>query len=416
MTTSIFDQPLPSLNAWSSTVPQFVFSRAQCADHGFDPWLIAMGQTYDEAYARNALLSWVSKSLADYTPDASITTILKNPGDRYRAMSALQKAIRRNNPHMAKRAAHAMVAAGLSSTVWRRLAVISLEDIGLAAPFEMAAVNLIATTKAFKGSEGSVAALYWCIDQMCEAPKSRDLVDVVVWYFLGCSSKDTRSILDQMGPLDLVDVAMNDHADLQTRITAYWLLEASKHDPWKKGLPGAHPELVEKVWDAMDCLPIVRLFATLGKKAANEALHIPIPFIWHLMEVSKSASITEDPFENNDDTLVGTTYGAALDKHTYQGKAAINKFAANCKPVREWLDAHPGVDRMALVERAVFYVEGALLRPRLYYDLSHELYNDVLRDKLAVTKVASLSEGIQFFNLVSVNLSVLNTIRKGAGA
>ena len=136
-----------------------------------------------------------------------------------------------------------------------------------------------------------------------------------------------------------------------------------------------------------------------------------MPLVWQMVCASPIVTAGADPFlKFLDDVKIGNVYAATLDKHTWAGKAAIGKFCGH-KPIRDWFEAHPWVDAKKAMERAVFYVEGALLVPRLSYAGAEQLYWDVLRDKLATNGFKSFEEGLEFYDLVGLNLAVLHKLR-----
>lgn len=96
------------------------------------------------------------------------------------AMSAMQKGIRRGDIDLATRAAATLLKAD-PAKLWRRLAGIVVEDIGLA---DLAAVKLVMAATAGKtfrrdfGGEHRVASLV--VSRMCEAKKCRAVDDLLI--------------------------------------------------------------------------------------------------------------------------------------------------------------------------------------------------------------------------------------------
>jgi len=79
-----------------------------------------------------ALTEYLIDGIADGLAGAdSPTRPIPLAADRYIALSALQKAIRRGNEDLALRAAANLMING-PKAIWRRLGIIAFEDIGVA--------------------------------------------------------------------------------------------------------------------------------------------------------------------------------------------------------------------------------------------------------------------------------------------
>jgi hypothetical protein len=269
----------------------------------------------------------------------------------------------------------------------------------------------IVRDKELRKTLGDMKCLHVILKRLCAAPKSRDLCDVIVWCFLPRRLDVQMKEIKHASPAEIVGQAVDPDRSLEQRLAAMFRLHGGKFQHVSKhGNPpcGAHfGEALEK----MGLPPLFRFIAGEGYKSSGEALGIPIPFVWQMMCCSADASAGEDPFENGDNAMLNGVYAATFDKHTWKGKAAIKKFMG-WHPIKEWLDAHPKVDRLMAIERAVFYVEGALLRPRLTFDLAHKIFWDVLDAKMLSNRFSSSEEGVEFYKLVSDNLNALNICRQ----
>ena len=160
--------------------------------------------------------------------------------------------------------------------------------------------------------------------------------------------------------------------------------------------------------------PLFRHLCAFGYKGAGEALGIPVPFLWQLMLASPKAWVQPDPFENGDERMIKGLYSATFDKHTWQGKAAIRNFLRSAPDLTKFLAETCSGDPLAALERAVFYVEGALLRPRLFFDGAQELFDEVLDAKLRSNGFSSMEAGREFYLLVRDHLDVLHKLRGGS--
>ena len=102
--------------------------------------------------------------------------------DRWTALSALQKSIRRGDSHTAQRALASLYRDDPSST-WRRLLIIACEDVGIGAlGAVIVTVTRCANAKAFREMGRDEAAALATARMLAEAPKDRsaDLLFAVV--------------------------------------------------------------------------------------------------------------------------------------------------------------------------------------------------------------------------------------------
>ena len=96
------------------------------------------------------------------------------PCDRWVAMSALQKAIRRGQVETAKRAVRTLLVTGKVEAVWKRLMIIGFEDIGLGSIDALLMVCALASEKIIRAEyESEMGALDAVVVALCKAPKDR---------------------------------------------------------------------------------------------------------------------------------------------------------------------------------------------------------------------------------------------------
>ena len=337
-------------------------------------------------------------------------TLLKSKSDKYRGFSAMQKAIRRGDAVLAWRAAHALLIAGEGSSMWRRLLVVALEDIGVGDPYAIALTLRAVMDKAIKLEIGELKLVWFLVQRLCAAPKSRDLCDLDVWCELSDHMHAPVGQTLWMEGTQLVNAASNLNEPFCNRLAALYRLSGK----FPKMTPHGNPPVdrtLRHAYSAMQVPALFRYISLRGLAWAQSFMAMSIPLIWQMVCASPQVVTGEDPFhEHMDDVKIGNAYAATLDKHTWAGKAAITKFCFQA-PIKEWFDAHPWVDAKASMERAVFYVEGAILAPRLVYCGSAELFWQVLQDKMKLNGFKSFDEGMEFYKLVGENMSLLHQLR-----
>ena len=172
----------------------------------------------------------VVEALATYEPP-DIQTKLRDKNARWKAMSALQKAVRRGNVELAQRAGHALWCSGFASGFWYRLAVISYEDIGIADPVACALINLLGAEKSWRAKLDEKKAMFWIIEQACKAPKSRDACMLEVYAGLdNCPQRANAIDMVSWEPADLLRAARGEF-DGASQFVAHWMIfgGGSKH-------------------------------------------------------------------------------------------------------------------------------------------------------------------------------------------
>jgi hypothetical protein len=277
----------------------------------------------------------------------------------------------------------------------------------------VAFVALAVTDKKLRSEIGEQRVLWWLLQCLCAAPKSRDLCDVVVYCFLPGQVDGKFKASLPLSDDELLTVAANPHAPFIDRLVAHWRAWGPKFPCSKAhGNPATTvPGQMHKLYDLLKLPPLFRFIASQGFRGTGEALSIPIPFVYQLMLGSETGWADKDPFEDGDDRRIGSLFSATYDKHTWAGKAAIKTFYRTCAPVKAFLKEHCAGDPLEALERAIFYTEGALLRPRFYYHQARALYDEVLRAKLASNGFAAYDTGIEFYLLVQQHLGVLHEAR-----
>lgn len=330
---------------------------------------------------------------------------LKQPGDKWYFYSGMQKAIRRSNYPLALKCAAALLNSGDGSAMWRRLAITMLEDLGLSSPYLAALVLTAASSKAFRQEVGERPLLMTLLANMCapSTPKSRDLNDVLYMDKHPFHSEAAMRIAKYTHDERLA-VAASPIAPFAVRYAAYAALFAKGED-WTD---------CYQVHDHMGLPPLFSELTRLAYKVTGPAFATTIPFIYELMVASPTIGTWTDPYHDVENVMLNGMHSAAYDKHTYLGKAAAKRFYANCEPIKQTLDLFnvPASKHIGALERAIFYVEGAVLLPRLLYDAAKAIYSDVLETKLITDNgFSSLADGYEFYDVVRAHIGYLREER-----
>lgn len=356
------------------------------------------------------LAEHVSTELKTYEPAHQVQTMLRDKSHKWRAMSAMQKAIRRNNPLLAYKSARAMLYGGLASDMWRRLAVIATEDIALGDPYQAAYASMFAGDSKLRAKLGSEEMLmYWLIDKQCAAAKSRDLCDVVIYAQIDPTQQSFAA-------------SMQAAAEGAVRYTA----SASDSTPmeryhgfrqmWNRWEGKRWPPLPEtarhEFMAEIKLPPVLQFIAMENVRATNETLALAIPSVWQLMCASTWAKVGTDPFDDGKDEVIGAVLSCTYDQHTKEGARAIGRLTNYNPAIQAELEKRPGVNAKGAMNRAVFYTDGAVLRPRLEFEGSKQLFDEILDAKLLSNGFASPEDGRKFYDVVASQKPQLDAIRR----
>jgi hypothetical protein len=361
-------------------------------------------------YSRHAAANAEMRSL---TEGASETT-LRHAQDHYRAMSVLQKAIRLQDEVMGARACCAMINGGHSSALWRRLRVIAVEDVGLGDP-EIASWVLWVAKHRKTLTEQGVDAKPLAIAAMrtlCAAPKSRDMCDVASWIGLpGVIDAKMRDVM-RMPACSVLAVATAPGASFRTRVAAvrrFYPARFKELNPWPKFRREDRLALYRELSLPTSVACMIEWDVEFG----GDVLTATGPAVWALMSASRGLTVATDPLDPGGQfPQVGRVYGSAFDRHTHLGKRAIGILLNQSAALSGFFKKHTQANPMDCLLRAVFYVEGSILRPKLSYEGSAALYWAILEDKFRSTGIPALEPvGLELLGLTQAELPRLNEIR-----
>lgn len=362
--------------------------------------------------ALEGVYAYVEASLKDYEcPD--IHTRLKLPTSRYKAMSAMQKAIRRGNVPMAQSAAHALWSSGFAPHFWRRMAVITLEDVGIGVPMIPAIGNLMAADKVWRGTMDQRKAMFWVTELLCLPPKSRDACLVEVFTHQKASPYKTLAApMESFTANQLVDVALGGGTGQEQLIAlGLMLMNGEAH----KGHGIASAEIASNrlaaFYKEIDFPNLLQLAVPAHLKAAGGTMQTTLPFLWGLMRSSPYCQPGVDHFGKiEDNSLVGGVYAATWDKHVSEGNRAFRRFAKENDTMRDFCADH-SLDAEEFIATAAFYTEGAAVENPMTYEGSSDLLWSMLSCRMAHVGTSSTDTIRTGFLLFKSQIPHLNALR-----
>lgn len=336
--------------------------------------------------------------------------------DPYLLSSAMQKAIRRGDLTMARRAGHQLFALD-RQRLWRRLSVVALEDIGIADIDVAAVLVAISTfTAARKLLGGDLHALDIALARACSAAKDR--------------SGDHLASIVGREPLDNMDrVALRSASP-----NALLPILASSDLPWTRRLHAAviaagrsdHPVQpvaanIAAVFDVLHELGAPPLLITACEAYAarqRDALPVFVPFAFVLRATGCSEQPRDPKTVAHDlppTELIGELPGYSFDPlHTRLGRRAVDLW------LRSYLMKQPWLPRQ--VAAALWNAESAACDRTLDWSMNDELRQRAHRADLLVRGVplerhAELMAWVMRERpaLNAARTAVWNSVRRDAG-
>lgn len=283
--------------------------------------------------------------------------------DPWVATSALQKAIRRGNQPAALAAASFLIA-GHVDRLWRRLAVIALEDVGIGDLDTVREVLLAASRKSWRAKWAVVALL---VLRLCAAPKSRDACELLVAADLHSRLQPQRTAFLDLSLHQLCDIVADPARDLAERTLAAWLVAGTKRFP-AYSLPAVEGSFLAllDVYRHIGVTEDVLEVALFGSTRTQEGHPLSLPLVW--LTTSAGGSVTVEPTTPSASALIRGWPAEAYDMHNRLGRKAIELFAQRCTPIRQLMQRHLAPGHHAdFVGTLVFRVEGENVDRRIVY-------------------------------------------------
>lgn len=367
------------------------------------PWEDALPGVVDlyhgKGNAAQVLNEWVDMLAGSETLEVMPLQLIYEPA-KWAIMSMLQKSIRRSREDWAQIAVSAMANSNMMGTVWSRLGVICLEDLGLGGIPALATVCAIQSgnVKIPEGLEVDVAMSV--VKMMIHAVKDRSACDVAsITMGQGERMLTLREELAGKLPVELACVMADRDQPIIARVLAHKsLVGKMKQEPYGLQLQAAY--------DAMGTPNIVRYCVTGYKSQHKDLMWAGLPVLW---DVAVQSEVGVDTHDVSDYTDVLGIPSCCYDMFTSDGKRAMAYFRKACEPVLEFFgDKTEWQDQMGY---AVFAAEGGNLdRSVSYEQRDHVAYEALTEEFLSVD--LTMDRAAEISHLVAENLDGLNKARK----
>jgi hypothetical protein len=334
--------------------------------------------------------------------------------DMYAAMSALQKAVRLGNLPLAVAASRSVIEGGNIAANWRRIRTIAVEDIGVGDPEVTAFVLWLAWQKDLHKELGDLRLSALALRFLGAATKSRDMSDVAFWATLPGA---VDYLMDAFGEMDsdrLVAIASSSAETFGVRHAAARALFPVRFEGasrWRR----RRPEDRAPLYEALGLPPALVFTIEADVAFGGDVLTSAGPLVWALMSQSPTVGTGADPLDPGDFEMVHGVLGSTFDRHTRVGHRVLGTMLKEHPPWVDFFQAHPQARPKDCILRAVFYAEGGVLRPRLTFEGSDDLYWSILEAKFATTGIPTLESGVtELLRITHEALPVLNERRRQA--
>lgn len=289
--------------------------------------------------------------------------------EKYLYSSVLQKSVRRCYVESALNASRLFLEHD-PAYIWRRINIIALEDVGIANLDLVSRCLWVSGKKDWrKKNGGDEHILYELIEAMCLSAKDRNFCDAVEAADHHPDFRDVRYEYSGLSDEQLVELITSTQTGLYHRIIATWVLMGTSRYPSKNIT--SYRNQSDKVIGAYIALgvpeKVIELFKLAkGKSSDNMAVGI-MPVWFHVVTQKLVQSVAREKLLS--DEIVNGIPLAAFDKHTWQGKKAIERFCYSCTPLNEFLKQHVRQEEwVRYVGWVLFCIEGDNVNRRLKYE------------------------------------------------
>ena len=332
------------------------------------------------------------------------------PCDRWVAMSALQKAIRRGQVETAKRAVRTLLVTGKVEAVWKRLMIIGFEDIGLGSIDALLMVCALASEKIIRAEyESEMGALDAVVTALCKAPKDRsaDLLYSIAQFDPALSG--FRTMLDGKSDTERLHLLAQRSLSLYERATLVLHIVNSRGK-----VTG------DSVDDLLRCFAGLGVSDTLLAMSKVSAYKAQEPMCLMMMPLWLDQRIRIDKPSGKASTYQASKpawqleHGvplAALDGFTRLGRKAIAIFTTQNEAVRACFEALPKQHVAAAMRLAVFYADSAVTYPALNWQHQREVQTRGIAADFAGINIQE-NMATALVDAVRDNLDHLNAIRR----
>ncbi|MGE0630314.1 MAG: hypothetical protein AB7O43_21170, partial [Hyphomicrobiaceae bacterium] len=204
---------------------------------------------------------------------------------RWRAVSSLQKAIRLGDAYAAMTAAH--ICHGLNKQhLWRRLAVIAIEDVMLGNLLAVAMTLALAGSKAAREDVGDLKAALWMASVLANGLKDRTACDLCAVVDYDRTLHSDADSWARESDERLMELAGDRDISVERQMLAAWLLAGTRRYPGQN-LPKANDRSRRNLMRVMvqSGMPLVLYYlADRGAVRTGDSMFVSVLPIWRMLQ------------------------------------------------------------------------------------------------------------------------------------
>lgn len=306
----------------------------------------------------------------------------KDPNNRWRTVSCMQKAIRFGDVDMAQYAASAASTMD-PKYLFRRLAVTAVEDVGAGNVFFTLASLAALGSQAFRKSVDERRLACFLAKELAAGAKDRAICDLLIC--VDFNHKLPKVEWASLPDDDLIEKIEDcaDAGDIAGMMCATWLLAGTKRYAGEN-MPTSNDRDSLRFRQLMVEAGTSRAFLYMADKTSSrigESMFASIVHVDNWLQQTEEITFDVQPIANRD--KVGKLLGAAYDMHTREGRIAIGKFQKEYADDLERFQKHafPGM-AANMLHFGVFCAEGGQLDRKVVYQHVQELRDLSLKVEL----------------------------------
>lgn len=349
-----------------------------------------------------SIIADIERDLREYQPRPAETIPRHSPD---LAVALLQKSLRRGHADLALAVAD-MLTREAPDRLWRRLAVIAIEDVGLG---DLDAVYTTVVASAFwrrlARRFGDQRLVSFVVSRLAAASKCRAADDLLVTATSCPAWRDVHLELAELHLDAQLDLVARD-ASIERRAIALRL--AMGTDTVGSGTRRSHRR-ADVVFDFMCEIGLPHTLVEVSRAAyrqTGEVLCAFLPILYREFDGNEAVLVSDDfPPE----TMIDGIPSWALDGFTKAGRRALAYFLnADCGTTR-WLRANIlSGERMAILRHAQFRVEAGLVADRLVWPTGRNLR----RQADLHSWPFPLEDAAELLSLMQADIGILNRARE----
>lgn len=328
--------------------------------------------------------------------------------DRWVANSLLQKAIRRGEVNLARRAALTFLELG-GSAIWRRFIIIAAEDVGAASPRMVAMTVAASTDAACRKRLGGNARVATCLARLlAEAPKSRSAEHLITSAYQHPLFAEERRLVSASSIADNLDTVVDKSKSLAHRALAGWRASGVG---WKGDKPlGKDLAGLLDVFRQLGVPEALVVSTGVAATASREPITLMVPLVW-LAAHDEAQERTTVHLDVPRSSIIDGVPNYALDKHTRTGREAIRDLVKYNFEIRACLERYvTRPQRNDAAYMAAFYADAAPLAWKFVWRGGDEL--EALGTEADMLKVGVAPDGVApLLKVFRENVEHLNKIR-----